>query len=50
MADEAAVFARTSRLPSGVGGEWNFTGSSRPRPSGVCTIAYSAQCVGKPSR
>jgi hypothetical protein len=33
------VFAGACRLSSSFDGEWNFTRSSRPLPSGVCTIA-----------
>ena len=35
------VFAGACPSPPRTEGEWNFTSSSRPWPSGVSTIAYS---------
>src|SRR5215210_3267783 len=37
------AFAGACRFSPGYDGEWNFTSSSRPLPSGVCIIAMSAR-------
>jgi hypothetical protein len=42
------VFAGAGRLSPWLDGEWNFTSSSRPLPSGVCIIATSVRTPSSP--
>jgi hypothetical protein len=43
------AFAGAGRLSPWFDGEWNFASSSRPLPSGVCTIAFSARMPSSPT-